>query len=310
MSFLVELDRSEFPDHALDGFAVTPQFALTNAQAMMWMSQLAYETAHRPKVESILGAWQLTMRAFASNDPISGLPPHSACVVAAGGRNATIVAFSGTDPLKIEDWITDFSPKLSADDLHGGFQAAVATVWPKIKAVIENPPASEHAVFFTGHSLGGALAIIAAERAARESSVPATAVYTFGSPRTGGQAFFDNYTPALGNVTFRFVHGTDIVATVPPSLAGRFRHVGRVIQCPTDGRFDDRPPTAPLDEDKPDLIGSALAGVLADFAALVALRPFRGSGPRPLDQLAGALPRMARDHVPANYFRALGIPLK
>jgi len=310
MSFLVELDRSEFADHALDDFAVTPQFALTNAQAMMWMSQLAYETAHQDKVESILAAWHMTMRAFASNSPISGLPPHSACVVAAGGRDATIVAFSGTDPLKIEDWITDFSPKLSADDLHKGFQTAVATVWPKIKAVIENRPASEHAVFFTGHSLGGALAIIAAERAARESSAPATAVYTFGSPRTGGQAFFDRYTSVLGNVTYRLIHGTDIVATVPPSLAGRFRHVGHAIQCPTEGHFDDRQPTAQLDEDKPDLIGSTLESVLGDFAALVALRSFRGIGPRPLDQLAGLLPRMARDHVPANYFRALSIPLQ
>lgn len=310
MSFLVELKRSEFPDQALDGFAITPQFALANAQAMMWMSQLAYETADQKKVESILGAWHLAMRAFVRNDPISGLPPQSACVIAAEGRDATIVAFAGSDPLKIEDWITDFSPELSVDDLHGGFQAAVTNVWPRIKAVIENRPADEHALFFTGHSLGGALAVIAAERAVRELRVAATAVYTFGSPRTGGQSFFDKYTPALGNVTFRLIHGTDVVATVPPSLAGLFRHVGRAIQCPSGGRFDDRPPTAQLDGDEPDLVGSTLASVLADFAVLVALRPFRGIGPRPLDQLAGVLPRMARDHVPANYFRALSIPLE
>src|SRR5262245_57879144 len=92
-------------------------------------------------------------------------------------------------------------------------------------------------VVFTGHSLGGALAVIAAERAMRANIAQATCVYTFGSPRTGGSAFFDRYTQRLGDVTFRLVHGTDIVATVPPALNNRFLHVGRLIQCPTDGRF-------------------------------------------------------------------------
>jgi hypothetical protein len=35
----------------------------------------------------------------------------------------------------------------------------------------------------------------------------------------------------------------------------------------------------------------------------------RGIGPRPLDRLAVLLPRMVRDHVPSNYFRALGVTL-
>jgi triacylglycerol lipase len=315
MSFLVELGRNAYPDDALGGFAASAQLddaraVLDNARAMMWMSQLAYETAHRAKVESILGAWQLTMHAFISNDPVTGLPPKSACVVAAGGRSATIVSFSGTDPLKIEDWITDFSPALSATNLHSGFQDAVETVWPQINTVVTNRPASEQALFFTGHSLGGALAIIAAGRAMSELDVNATAVYTFGSPRTGGAAFFDRYTPNLGNSTFRLVHGTDIVPTVPPSLMGEFRHVGQLIQCPTDGRFDTQTPTLAPDENKPDFTESALQSGLADIRALAVFRFIRRIGPRPLDRFAGLLPRMVRDHVPANYFRALSITLR
>lgn len=309
MSFLVELDRGAFPDNALDVFAATSQFRLDNARAMMWLSQLAYETGDRPKVESILTAWHLTMHAFASNDPVTGLPPHSACVVVAGGNGATFVAFSGTDPLKIEDWITDFSAAPSASGLHSGFQDAVGTVWPLIKTAIENRAASEQPLFFTGHSLGGALAIVAAGRAMDELKIPATAVYTFGSPRTGGQAFFDSYTPQLGNLTFRFVHGTDIVPTVPFSLVDKFRHVGRSLQCPTDGRFDEQTTKAAAEEDNPNLVGDALLSGLADISALTALRPVHGLGPGPLDQLAGFLPRMVRDHVPKNYFRALSITL-
>ena len=103
--------------------------------------------------------------------PITGLPPNSACFVVAGGRDATIVAFSGTDPLKIEDWITDFNVQAKLNVLHQGYKNAVETVWPKIKATIESRPASEQNLFFTGHSLGGALAVIAASaRPARSAS--------------------------------------------------------------------------------------------------------------------------------------------
>ena len=308
MSFLVELDRSAYPDDALAGFAAVPQFKLENARAMMWLSQLAYETAHRPKVESILGAWQLTMRAFISNDPATGLPPRSACVVVAGGRGATFVTFAGSDPLKIQDWITDFNAVQSADDLHTGFKEAVETVWPVIQTAIANRPASEQPLFFTGHSLGGALAVLAATRAAAEFNIQPTVVYTFGSPRTGGSTFFGDYT--LGNSTFRLIHGTDIVPTVPPSQPGDYRHVGQAIQCQTDGVFDEHTPIMAPQGNKPDFINGAIQAGLADIHAFAALRSIHGVGPGPLDQLAGLLPRMVRDHVPANYFRALSIPLR
>jgi hypothetical protein len=42
---------------------------------------------------------------------------------------------------------------------------------------------------------------------------------------------------------------------------------------------------------------------------LAGFRFIRRIGPRPLDRLAGLLPRMVRDHLPANYFRALSITL-
>jgi hypothetical protein len=309
MSFLVELSENAYPKDALRGLEATSEFRLDNARRMMWMSQLAYETANKSKVKRILESWHLEMRAFVSNDPITGLPPHSACVVVAGGRGATIVAFAGTDPLKIEDWITDFSiDPPSVTDLHSGFEAAVETVWPKIRGVIENRPPSEQALFFTGHSLGGALTIIAAERAMQKAK--ATAVYTFGGPRTGGIAFFNSYTPQLGDCTFRLVHGTDVVATVPPSLGGQFRHVGRVIQCPTDGVFDVQPQIQSREGNEPDLVASVVDSALADFRALSFFRFIRRIGPRPLDRLAGLLPRMVRDHVPGNYFHALSITLK
>jgi hypothetical protein len=158
MSFLVAIARSAYRADALNDFQPTSAFSLRNAQAMMWMSQLAYETENEQKIESVLGDWSLAIRGFASNDPDTGWPPKSACLVGAGGRGGTIIAFAGSDPLKIEDWITDFDAAPSPDDVHTGFREAVANVWPEIKRVIDARPASEQPLFFTGHSLGGALA--------------------------------------------------------------------------------------------------------------------------------------------------------
>ena len=140
MTFLVELPKEAYPANALDGFEVRSDFKLENAQAMMWLSQLAYETADKGKIDDLLKGWKLTRRAFGSNAPATGLPPKSACFVVAGGRDATVVTFSGTDPLKIQDWITDFTVQAKLDVLHQGFSDAVETVWPTIKSAIEGRP--------------------------------------------------------------------------------------------------------------------------------------------------------------------------
>ena len=310
MSFLVAISRSAYPDTAFDKFAAASSFAMDDARAMMWMSQLAYETNDPGKVKDILTAWHLDLKGLASNTPVTGLPPHSACFVAAAGRDATIIAFSGTDPLKIDDWITDFSAAPSPDGLHSGFEAAVDFVWSDIMAVIQQRSPTVERLFFTGHSLGGALAIIAAGRAMRDLRTTATAVYTFGGPRTGGLDFFDGYMPGLGNNTFRLVHGDDVVPTVPPALGNTFLHVGRLIQCPTDGTFADPPAMSANNSNSPDLVDGVIQAGLADLRAFTALQPISAIGPRPLDAIAGVLPRIVRDHLPANYFRALSIPLQ
>src|SRR5205823_2614704 len=62
-------------------------------------------------------------------------------------------------------------------------------------------------------------------------------VYVFGMPRAGGKRFQDAYNPKLGALTYRLVHGLDVVARVPMSGIG-FRHIGRVLQCEDGEKFD------------------------------------------------------------------------
>jgi predicted lipase len=97
----------------------------------------------------------------------------------------------------VNDWHTDFSALPSSDGLHRGFANALDSAWSPIEGAIAARPNTEQALFFTGHSLGGALALIAAERAAHDPAVNAraTGVYVFGCPRAGGDAFFSSYTP-------------------------------------------------------------------------------------------------------------------
>jgi lipase (class 3) len=306
MSIFVEMPQEAYPADAITPFKPIPEFKLENARAMMWLSQLAYETAHERKVTDILELWTLKKREFLSNDPHSGLPPHSACVVVAEGRGAMFVTFAGSDPGKGIDWVTDFEAVPSPTGLHSGFDAAVGTVWPKVEAAIVNRLKPDEPVFFTGHSLGGALAILAAARAAQLQSPPKIVVDTFGSPRNGGVEFFRDYTPRLGDTTFRLIHGSDIVPTVPPTLIDVYHHVGCAIQCASGGLFD---PSTIMSSDgnKPDLIESAIASGVSGVAALAALQPFHPIGPGLRNLLVGFLPGMISDHVPANYFRALSI---
>src|SRR5882724_8667645 len=225
MSVLVSLKPEIYRDDSLNGFTANRQFTPGNARAMMWLSQLAYETDDERKVDDILSKFQLKKRLLGSNGPITGLLQRKASFIVAAGHGATFVMFAGTDPLKIGDWFKDFKLALEPNVLHKGFAEAVDSVMRDIQAVIASRGADEQPLFFTGHSMGGALANIAALRAL-EADVQATAVYTFGGPRAGGQDFFDRYTSKLGDCTFRLVRGHDIVPAVPPSLAGNFRHVG------------------------------------------------------------------------------------
>jgi predicted lipase len=276
MSRFVELPQDAYPATALDDFAATaPDFKLDNAKAMMWLSQLAYETASESKVDNILAALKLTKLGFIRNDSLTGLPPHSACAVIAEGHGATFVTFAGSDPGKPQDWITDFEAMPSPDDLHSGFKKAVETVWPAIQTALAKRAAPAQPLFFTGHSLGGALAILAASRAPLEPNVKKVVVYTFGSPRTGGDEFFVDYTKRLGDSTFRLIHGTDIVPTVPLTLLHVYRHVGHAVQCQSGGLFDGVAPM-PLDGNEPALRESARQAGLADFDAFRAFQFIRG----------------------------------
>ena len=155
------------------------------------------------------------------------------------GTRTAILAFRGSEP-KVDDWAVnfDFTPDEGAGGcIHEGFWKSLGVVWTDIINCLED--LNPENLWLTGHSLGGALAVLAAarlvlgehpsgEEVPHRLATSIRGVYTFGQPRVGDWQFASKYEDHLGTKTFRFVNNNDVVARVPPAVLG-FRHVGRML---------------------------------------------------------------------------------
>lgn len=133
---------------------------------------------------------------------------------------AMVVCFQGTNQLT--DWGNnldlDFSKakRFPSGRVHDGFDRGVDHLWSQIEAATANP--AEARLWFTGHSLGGALATIAAARMS-EAGREVAGAYTFGAPRVGDAAFTNWLNARLAGRLFRYVNAADPVTQVPPATA-------------------------------------------------------------------------------------------
>lgn len=142
---------------------------------------------------------------------------------------AYVLAFPGTHDLK--DWIIDskfllkpvinFGPVVR---VHDGFYDDVVDIYGLVFDLVTATIASApKPLFITGHSLGGAVAILCAHMLALRK-IAIQAVYTFGQPRVGDRDYAAQYNQVLGAKTFRLVFEDDLVPHVPlPGLFFRYR---------------------------------------------------------------------------------------
>ncbi|MGP8200225.1 MAG: lipase family protein [Limisphaerales bacterium] len=140
-----------------------------------------------------------------------------------------IVAFRGTAGLR--NWVTDLDARFKAESgcrVHAGFSAALDSVERQLLAAMAG---TSKRIWLTGHSLGGALAMLFAWRISNfksEISDSLAGVYTFGQPRVGDAGFRDLYDSRLKERTFRVVDGEDFITRIP-WLLGAYRHCGTEI---------------------------------------------------------------------------------
>ncbi len=135
-----------------------------------------------------------------------------------------VIAFRGTEK-KVGDWLTDARaiPTVVGDTkVHSGFLEAFSvvtdsrgdTVKDRVRAIIHGDGAKDEngqplPLFITGHSLGGALALLATRGLAPNIN---GACYTYGAPRLANYAYFARVKTPV----YRLVNSSDIVPRVPP----------------------------------------------------------------------------------------------
>ena len=155
--------------------------------------------------------------------------------------DVSVLALRGTEADNPTDLATDATAVLmkweSGGRVHRGFAQALLATWPLIAPLLENV---EQTLGFTGHSLGAALATLAA------SKHRPTQVYTFGSPRVGNAAF----TNTLAGVDVqRYVDCCDFVCRIPPAIF-EYHHVGTVQYINRNGVRQTNPTTAEIHADR------------------------------------------------------------
>lgn len=100
--------------------------------------------------------------------------------------------------------------------VHAGFKSAYDTVKAQISSDLGTESAKKLPTFFIGHSLGGALSMLAAADALSQG-VNVAGLLTLGQPRTGNVYFAANFSSVLREKYFRYVHANDPVPHLPPA---------------------------------------------------------------------------------------------
>jgi triacylglycerol lipase len=110
---------------------------------------------------------------------------------------------------------TDFAAAGVGARFHRGFLDALEEIWQPFFAAVDGEfSKKERPVFVTGHSLGGALALVAAWRLQRQM-IPVHQVYTFGAPMIGNAAAAEAYAKEFPSKIFRYVDELDLVPLLP-----------------------------------------------------------------------------------------------
>lgn len=157
-------------------------------------------------------------------------PDNFGFIATTGVNGDACVSFRGTEHER--EWLNDFDAFVVPNDygdgfVHRGFQRQYAGLRPSLAVAAEAFDwEAFQRVFFIGHSLGGALAQLAAADLFRHLGKCAEG-YTFESPRAG---WFNwaNYFNQNIPVWWRIENHWDVVPHVPPEGLG-YRHVGTSI---------------------------------------------------------------------------------
>ena len=154
------------------------------------------------------------------------------CLISAKDQSFSVLVFRGT--CNARNWLTNINIGPFCNNAHRGYERALDHLWPELGPVLA---ARSEPIFFTGHSMGGALATLAARRHKPQ------AVYSFGSPPIGNQRLRQDYQDIA---VYRMVNFKDVVSRIP--LASN--HVGTLCYLTQDHGIKLDPTPAIVQQDQ------------------------------------------------------------
>ena len=144
-----------------------------------------------------------------------------------------VLAFRGTEADRMKDIRADAKATQTTyptgGRVHSGFMQQYDDISVQLETALDDDEVKGKPLFITGHSLGGAVATIAARKLDAERRI--AACYTFGSPRVGTEG----WVAQIKTPIYRIVNSADPVPMVPFSgtavfwLAKALRAAGRTL---------------------------------------------------------------------------------
>lgn len=225
--------------------SVSPYTTALDEGNAYWMARLSSEVYKKISEDNEMPDSEKISASLKGDDPkfgsVTGADKNSAQAALVEHQDYLCMVFRGTNELA--DWLDNinvFRTNVLFGEFHRGFWKSVEDVWdvlfPRYQELRND---NKRPLFFTGHSLGGAMATIAAARFVHEDR-PFTSVYTFGQPRVMDRATARIYNSEVRKRHHRFQNNEDIVTRVPARLAG-YSHVGDCLYIDSDGSIKDDP---------------------------------------------------------------------
>lgn len=208
--------------------AVSPcQRALTNRQIVnkcVYLSDAVYTKGHR-SMKTILENNGFNNLEIIEND-------HNNRAIVYFEKNKAFVSFRGT--AYPQNLAQDFNSRLLSDEIYGRtgkVHTGFHTIWKSLENDVVKLCKNKH-VIFTGHSMAGSVAQIAS------CYLPDTSVITFGSSRTGNDAFANTVRRKNG-MLYMFRNVGDSVTSLPLAAMGYADTTTDIISIDADGNLAD-----------------------------------------------------------------------
>ena len=135
-----------------------------------------------------------------------------------------VIVFRGTDDSN--DWIANmnrFVAKTEHGPAHRGFCIAYQPLASQVSQIIGD--ANPKHIWITGHSLGGALAVLCAYELIEYEGLEIDGLVTFGQPMVARDQLCDHLNEILAGRFVHYVNQSDVVPRIPPS----FEHCGSLV---------------------------------------------------------------------------------